>query len=265
MKNRLVLFIIFVLVLTSIHIYADAIEAIVLLPDGNPAPYATVTVGEDALQADGNGKVTLDVGADVKTVTVKWLDLTAELPVSENLKFRNKVLYGPPYSKDDFLITGPDIWEIKDTEIVTTADSESSIFYEDAFENTILRAKYTLDDAAQWYYIRFFIRLYDAGFNGYSLNFPGIGDAYYARYDGNWDQHVGMTFFRFRSKVKTEYEFVMFAKDENITVYHRETANKYTKVLDINDSSPDAYYDGGFAIMNSFLSCKITELGLFAY
>lgn len=57
----------------------------------------------------------------------------------------------------------------------------------------------------------------------------------------------------------------MFAKDETITVYHRDVAGKYTKVHQFVDNSPEAYFDGGFAIMKSYSGATIRELGIFAY
>lgn len=268
MKRKFGIFVILILMFASVQVFAETLNAKVLLPDGNGAPFATVSVGDAVFTANNEGNVTLDVPSDVKILKVNWLELSAELPVGETLKFKNKTLYGAPYSKDDFLINGPDVWEITDTEIIAVEGSETQLFYEDAFDNTVFRAKFTLDNAAQWYYVRFFTRLYDPGFNGYSLNFPGVGDSYFARYEGNWDQYsdIPPTFLGVPGKVKVECETVMFSEDETITVYYRETSqDSYRKIYSVVDDSVEAYYDGGFAIMCSYLSLKITELGVFSF
>jgi hypothetical protein len=269
MKNRFWFCTVLVFALLAVAISAETLQAVVRLPDNNPAPFATVTVGDKVFEADAEGRVTLEVPADVKTVKITWLELTAELPVSANLKFKNRLLYGPPYIKEDFVVTGPDVWEFTDDQISAPLGSETMLFYEDAFDNMVLRAKYSITnpEEEQWYYLRFFIRLYDPGFWGYSVNMSVVNDPYFVRYDGNWDQYVAanMTFFGPKPAEGKEYELVMFAKDETITVYHRDVAGKYTKVHQFVDNSPEAYFDGGFAIMKSYSGATIRELGIFAY
>lgn len=270
MSNRKKMWLFFVLVffVGSLHLHAKTVNTRILLPDGNGAPYATVSIGTETFTADATGNVVLEVPEDKSVATVTWLTLSQELAISEKMKFKNKVLYGAPYSKDDFDFKGPDVWEFSDNEIIASAGSESQIFYDDSFENTILRAIFKIDNVQQYYYLRFFTRLVEPGFNGYCLSFPTAGQAYVARYEGNWDKHsdIGPTFLAYSTKPKIEYEFVLFSKDEKLVGYIRETSQKeYKKILDLEDKSDGVFFDGGFAIMSSFVSAKITELGLFSY
>ncbi len=273
MTKRLGVITVLVMVLMTFQIYAETLNAQILLPDGNGAPFAKVQIDESVFEADANGVVILDVPAGKKVATVSWLALTSELPIGEQMKLKNKLYFGAPYDKDDFIINGEDIWEINKKEIIVDEGFETQLFYDDSFANFVFRAKFSVDNAKLYNYLRFFFRLTEPGFNSYCLSFPGIqgAETYFTRFEGNWDKQVNIRepkpmFLAAGAKVGVEYETVIFAKEEKIVVYVRATSDKgYKKIMDAEDLTDGAVYDGGFAIMSSFLSAKITELSIFSY
>lgn len=273
MTKRLGLFMVVVLVLAAVNLQAETLTAQILLPDGNRAPFAKVQIANNVFEADANGVVVLDIPLDKKVATVNWLDLSAELPIGEQMKFKNKLYFGAPYEKDDFTIQGEDVWEINKTEIVVEEGYETQLFFDDSFANFVFRAKFSVDNAKLYNYLRFFFRLTEPGFNSYCLSFPGISGAltYFTRFEGNWDKQFNILepkemFIAPGVKEGVEYETVIFAKEEKIVIYFRAASVKgYKKIMEAKDLTEGAVYDGGFAIMSSFLSAKITELSLFSY
>ncbi len=273
MTKRLGFFVVMVLVLVAVNLQATTLTAQILLPDGNRAPFAKVQIANNVFEADANGVVVLDVPQDKKVATVNWLALSAELPIDEQMKFKNKLYFGAPYNKDDFTIQGEDIWEINKNEILVKEGYETQLFYDDSFANFVFRAKFSLDKAKLYNYLRFFFRLTEPGFHSYCLSFPGISGAlsYFTRFEGNWDKQFNILepkemFIAPGAKAGVEYETVIFAKEEKIVIYFRATSdNGYKKIMEAQDLSEGAVYDGGFGIMSSFLAAKITELSLFSY
>ena len=75
MKNRFWFCTVLVFALLAVAISAETLQAVVRLPDNNPAPFATVTVGDKVFEADAEGRVTLEVPArqDRKDT---WWELT---------------------------------------------------------------------------------------------------------------------------------------------------------------------------------------------
>lgn len=251
----------------AIHVNA-AVNATILLPDGNVAPFAEVVANGKSFTADANGNVVLDVEDGVKTATVKWLSLSAELPIASEMKFKNKLYYGAPYDPEDFTVNGEDNWEIDNKTLYNPGDKEAQIFYDDSFDNIVFRTKYTLNNPKDYYYLRFFFRTVEPGFNGYGLNVPNLAgyQIYFTRFEGDWNKYNELKFIAPPAKANVEYEIVVFLKNEKIQVYLRPTSeSKYNQILNIEDTSDGAYFDGGFSIMASFLEVKLTELAVFAY
>ncbi len=252
----------------AIHVNAASVNATILLPDGNVAPFAEVVVEGKSFAADANGNVVLDVADGVKTANVKWLSLSAELPIASEMKLKNKLYYGAPYDQEDFTVNGEDNWEIDKKSLYNPGDKEAQIFYDDSFADFVFRTKFTLDKAKDYYYLRFFFRTVEPGFNGYGLSVPNLAgyQIYFTRFEGDWNKYTALKFIAPPAKVDLEYELVVFLKNEKIEAYLRPTNEpKYNQILNIEDTSDGAYFDGGFSIMASFLEVKLTELAVFAY
>lgn len=271
MTKRVFLSVVLLLATFSLIIRAEKISSQILLPDGNSAPYAEVHVDGEIFFADELGNVTFEVPTGKKIVTVKWLALSSELPIANEMKFSNKLYYGAPYSSDDFEISGPDIWQIEEKTITVSSGSETVIFYDDSFANFVLRAKVTIDKADLYYAFRFLFRTTEPGFNGYCFSVPALdgSQTYFARYEGAWNKYeeiVKPMFLTSNAKMKAEYEYVIFAKNEKIMIYMRPTTERnYRKILDAEDKTEGAVFDGGFSLMSSFVEAKITELSVFSY
>ena len=56
MKNRFWFCTVLVFALLAVAISAETLQAVVRLPDNNPAPFATVTVGDKVFEADAEGQ-----------------------------------------------------------------------------------------------------------------------------------------------------------------------------------------------------------------
>lgn len=275
LRRNVVLVLVFALivVLASFGVSAaNTLSAKVVLPDGNGAPYATVTVGDKVFKTDSNGAVEITYENESKA-TIKWLEIEAEVTLSAKMKLPNRLYYGAPYDEIDWVLNGPDTWEI-DSNVIRNEggqNNESQIFIDDGLDNFVIRTKFSASAPSQWFMLRFFMRASAPGFNGYGINFAvnPADRTFAARFEGAWDKYekLAKDLFIYSAVPQNKpFEFVGFLKDEHIVVYVRaEDQREYTKILDIEDDSADAYYDGGIGILNSFTTVEITEFSVFKF
>lgn len=263
-----VLFILTLIVFLTATSFASSLSAKILLPDGNGAPFATVTIGDKAFKANEKGEVEITFDSE-KNALIKWLDLEVVIPIGDTMKIPNKVLYGPPYDELDWEVFGPDTWEFDDKIILNPGGqgNESQIFLDEVFDNFIFRSKFITNKPSQWFYVRFFMRAFEAGFNGYGISFATSqsDQTFFARFEGSWE--VSDPYFVCGAVPEgVPIEFVGFLKNDHIVIYARvEGDAEYIKLIDTIDNSDDAFYDGGVSILNSFCELEISELGVFKF
>ncbi|MDD2431206.1 MAG: hypothetical protein PHD88_03730 [Firmicutes bacterium] len=271
-KGSLFLVVSLVLVMATCSVGAASLAARVVLPDGSGAPFATITIGDKVFTASESGRVELTYDTE-KTACVKWLELEEEIPISDTMTFSNKLYYGAPYDVYDFLTTGPEIWEVTETAMFCPGGqgNESQIYLDDSFENFVFRSKFNAEADGQWNYLRFMLRGIEPGFNGYGLSVAihPIDECFFARFNGSWDAYDQLTESLFVGPSMdsgADNEFVAFLKDEHIVIYIRNQGEKdYTKLIDLVDEDPSAFFDGGVGILNSFTTVEITEFSVFRY
>ncbi|HHY19112.1 MAG TPA: hypothetical protein GX522_04380 [Firmicutes bacterium] len=260
------------IVMLSLTSFAASLTAKVVLPDGNGAPFAEVKIGEKTFVADEKGNVELTYNSE-KNALVKWLDLEEELPIGDTMKFSNKKLYGAPYDPFDWLVSGSETWDIDDKIMANPGGehNEAQIFLDDEFDDFIVRSKFVAAAPSQWYYVRFFLRGAEPGFNGYGISFAAnpSDQTFFARFEGSWDKYEQITDSLFvypAVEQNVPHEFVGFLKNDHIVLYLRaQGESKYHKLVDVVDDSDGALFDGSVSILNSFCDVEISEFSIFKY
>ncbi len=267
-----VLCILTIMVLLTVTSLANSQSAKILLPDGNGAPLATVTIGDKVFKANEKGEVEITFDSEKKAL-LKWLDLAVEVPIEATMKFPNKVLCGPPYDALDWVVNGPDTWEFDKKIILNPGgqNNESQIFLDEDFSDFVIRSKFIAEKPSQWFYVRFFMRAFEEGFNGYGISFAASpsDQTFFTRFEGSWEKYTKVIDPIFVYSAIPEgipVEFVGFLKNDHILIYLRvEGEKEYKKIVDAVDNSEGAFYDGGISILNSFCDLEISELGVFKY